>query len=213
MRTVLFALLAVVGISLAGCGLSDPPTDVPKPIREKLQTPPQVPASKVAALMRDYQDQVTEEARAKAADNAKWARSKARELRDLTETIAQEGEERDADAKAVLDRGTAALAQFQANQKDAQARADAFAGKLWSGIDMVAGQVGSLFPGAGLVLPLVTGLAGLFLPRPGEKKTTDLAYDQGVNAGLLMDRDRVPAAHPTPDLLPTQTVVLPAKST
>lgn len=49
---------------------------------------------------------------------------------------------------------------------------------LWSGIDAGLGQAQAI-PGLGAVLPLLTGLVGLFLPRPRERKAVDAAYDQG----------------------------------
>jgi hypothetical protein len=49
---------------------------------------------------------------------------------------------------------------------------------LWMGVDAASGQAQAI-PGLGAVIPIVTGLLGLFMPRPRERKLVDAAYDMG----------------------------------
>jgi hypothetical protein len=86
------------------------------------------------------------------------------------------------DYRAECERRVAANAadieRLTANVEAAEAWQANMNALLWQGIDTAKEQAKAI-PGLGGVLPLIAGLAGLFMPRPRERQEKEASYAKG----------------------------------
>lgn len=209
-RTIGGVVLCCVLACVSGCSPEDMvKVDVPKAVREVTGAPAQVTLTQFRDVRDEYQQQVQAQAARKAEEAATSARASARlvaatkvrfdaqvaelqrqavtELQALTDSATEQQATITAAQTALAQQTSATVDRIAKLDAAAQAKADTIRTVISGGLDAVAPALASAFPGAGLALPVLTGLAGLFLRRPGDaaneaqavRTAADQAYEDG----------------------------------
>jgi hypothetical protein len=180
-------------------------------VQKKTGAPPEVTLNQFQDVKAQYEDAVKAEAEKKAADAAAAARAITRATRTVqtkyADQIATLQRQAEAEIGSLADdaaenqqRADAALAALNAEfartrermntlESQAQAKAEQIRSLVNFGLNEVAPALAGTVPGVGLALPIMAGLAGLFLRRPGDatkeaqaiKAAEDRGYDMGAS--------------------------------
>lgn len=212
--------LAMIAMAFALSGCSQPEdmvkVDVPKAVQKETGAPAKVTLNQFKEVREDYEATVKAKAEAKAEEAAKIARGLAKLVKQVEGDTADEiaavqraaaaklrsiEDDANADHERIAAAQRAIAAEFERVaprlsklQENAQQQADQLRSLINFGLNEIAPGVANMVPGVGLALPLVTGLAGLWMRKPGDgakfaeqeakhakelKDAADRAYDEG----------------------------------
>ena len=229
-RTILFALPALLyALGLGGCSPDEyVQVAVPREVRAVTGAPERVPLAAFAEVRAEYEAAVKAKAEAAADDAARAARALAKVTRATVTRFAGELDRVRAEQAAALEalgdeaeareqdlaRATAALEsaaraardRMEALERKGREKADAITAAVTGGLSMASDSPLAQVPGIGYLLAGATGLAGLFIRRPGSaaaqeravREAADRAYDEGRRAV----RDEIMLAGRMPTLAP-----------
>ncbi len=212
--------LAILVATLALSGCSQPEdmvkVDVPKDVQKATGAPAKVTLNQFKEVREDYEATVKAKAEAKAEEAAKVARGLTKLTKQVENDVADEiaavqraaaaklrsiEDDANADHERIAAAQRAIAAEFERVaprlsklQENAQQQADQLRSLINFGLNEIAPGVANMVPGVGFALPLITGLAGLWMRKPGDgakfaeqeakhakelKAATDAAYDEG----------------------------------
>ena len=219
MARTLFIATAIVlsGAMLTGCAQPEDmvKVDVPRDVQQRTGAPPTVTLTQFRDIKAEYEAKVQEEAEANAAKAAATARALTRssravqgryadqiaalqrqataEIESLEGDAAEQQEQLEAASASLMRAFDATRKRMQELDAGAQAKADNLRSIVNFGLNEIAPTVAAQVPGAGIALPILTGLVGLWMKRPGDaakhadqvKAAADAAYDEGMKAAQL----------------------------
>jgi hypothetical protein len=209
----LFLACVLVG-SMLGCQPRDMvQTEVPKQIRQELGLPERIPVSQAAEVREEYAEimaakaaalaeekaaavrAITAQARAVdkgyAAQMAAIAASREAAMEEFGEAAAVEAAKAAAIAAQTEANIKAALTKFVKAEQRAEEKAAFLTNILSAGLETIAPVAASAVPGLGLALPLLAGIAGLWLKRPGEDKRVAEEKQDSFNKGARETRELI----------------------
>lgn len=210
---------AIVASAAAPIGCAQPEdmvkVDVPRDVQQRTGAPPTVTLTQFRDIKAEYEAKVQEEAEANAAKAAATARALTRssravqgryadqiaalqrqataEIESLEGDAAERQEQLEAASLSIARAFDATRKRMQELDAQAQAKADNLRSLVNFGLNEVAPTIASQVPGAGIALPILTGLVGLWMKRPGDaakhareiKEVADRAYDDGAKEARL----------------------------
>lgn len=169
---VVFCLLAASGVTLLclaqGCSIRDIiQVDVPKDVQAKTGSPPRVPLSHAEELTAAFQRITEREAKDRAAAGVLAGKQFQRELAEFIDQGEERARKLEADFSEFRAKAEAANTRWLASVQKSEDVAGWIGAALNTGLDQLKASGAAAVPGGIIGVGLLSGLAGLFLPKPG----------------------------------------------